>query len=431
MGGFGEYGVTELHPVGLLAVLILGIVLISVSRRHAIVPMLVLACFIPSAQRLVVLGADFDLLRILVLFAWARLILRNEFKDFTWNRLDTMLVSWKVSGTVIFFVAYGTQSALINRCGWMFDGFGMYFFFRCVLRDWSDLYYLFRAFVFIGMPIATAFAFERMTGRNVFSVFGGVPATTYVREGKLRCQGAYAHAILAGCFWASVAPWIVTTVKDRDWWMAFVGLFCVVTVVISCGSSTPILACAFVVVGMLLYSVRSHMRLIRWLFLLTLVVLHLVREKPVWHLISRVNIVGGSTGWHRYKIMDATINNFFEWWLWGETDPMSWGVWEMRDVTNQYILEALRGGLLTLVFYIVMIGTAFGIVGQSLRLLEDMSRERIVVWCAGVALFAHVSIYFSVSYFGQIIMLWYLTLGIIGSLPKIVGHQKALPDSGD
>ena len=39
---------------------------------------------------------------------------------------------------------------------------------------------------------------EHLTGRNVFSVFGGVPEFTVIREGKLRAQAAFAHAIVAG-----------------------------------------------------------------------------------------------------------------------------------------------------------------------------------------------------------------------------------------
>ena len=38
------------------------------SRRMALTPLMVLICFIPSAQRIVIFGADFTLLRIMVLF---------------------------------------------------------------------------------------------------------------------------------------------------------------------------------------------------------------------------------------------------------------------------------------------------------------------------------------------------------------------------
>jgi hypothetical protein len=123
--------------------------------------------------------------------------------------------------------------------------------------------------------------------------------------------------------------------------------------------------------------------------------------------------------------MDATINNFSKWWLLGEMNPMSWGVWEMRDITSQYILEALRGGLLSLVCFIVMIGVGFGIVGKALRACEGLALQRVLVWSIGTSLFVHVCIFFAVSYFGQIIMLWYLTLAMIGSLPTVTGPPNS------
>jgi hypothetical protein len=413
------HNTTTIHPLGVFVTLSLGVLLVLTPRHYAIAPMVLLACFIPSAQRLVVMGADFDLLRILVLFAWVRLLVRNEFQGFIWNRLDTMVVAWMFSGIFIYTLAYGTQSAFVNRCGWAFDGFGMYFFFRSMLRDWKDIEFLICALILISFPLAIAFCWERLTGRNMFSIFGGVPETTVVRDGKLRCQGAYSHAILAGCFWVVTMPWMIAQVVNGRKWMGLAGIGAAMVVVVNCSSSTPILALGFMVLGVSLYFARDYLRVIRWGFLLLLVVLHLVMNNPVWHLLARVNVVGGSTGWHRFRIMDATINNFSEWWLLGEKDPMSWGVWEMRDITNQYILEALRGGLLTLTCYIIMIGVAFGLVGKSLRSCGDETSKRVLVWSIGTSLFVHVCIYFSVSYFGQIIMLWYLTLAMIGSLPTM------------
>ena len=53
------------------------------------------------------------------------------------------------------------------------------------------------------------FLIESQTGRNLFSAFGGVPVLTDMREGKLRCSGAFGNSILAGCFWASLMPLMV------------------------------------------------------------------------------------------------------------------------------------------------------------------------------------------------------------------------------
>jgi hypothetical protein len=414
------YNHTLLHPVGLIAVLSLGILLVLLPRSNAIAPMIVLACLIPSAQRLVLLGADFTLLRILILFGWMRLLLRSEYKNLIWNRLDTLVVLWMLSTASMLILRVQDSSVFINQIGWLLDGLGMYFLFRCLLRGWDDLDRVCLVFVMVSFPVGIAFCFERFTGHNLFSVFGGVELITAARDGKLRCQGPYSHPILAGCFWASVTPWMLVTFQRGRKWLASAGVIAAIVIVINCASSTPLLGLCFSALGFFLYFVRQRVRLIRWAFFLSLIFLHLIMNKPVWHLLSRVNVVGGSTGWHRYMIMDATINNFSKWWLMGDSNPMSWGVWEMRDVTNQYIVTAVNGGLLSLVLFVAALTAAFSMVGKALTRLDTLSLRGFTVWCVGVSLFVHVCTFFAVTYFGQIIMLTYLTLALCGSLQGMI-----------
>lgn len=48
--------------------------------------------------------------------------------------------------------------------------------------------------------VAVFFPIASRTCQNMFASFGGVPPLTDVRDGRLRCRGAFAPAILAGCF---------------------------------------------------------------------------------------------------------------------------------------------------------------------------------------------------------------------------------------
>ena len=49
--------------------------------------------------------------------------------------------------------------------------------------------------------------------------------------------------------------------------------------------------------------------------------MHVLMKQPVWHLLSRVDVAGGSTGWHRYHLVDKFIENWREWWLLGAVRP--------------------------------------------------------------------------------------------------------------
>lgn len=415
-------GQTTVHPVGLLAVVILGLCVLTLPRRWAGIPVFVMACFIPSAQRIVVAGLDFDFLRIMVLFGAIRLLLRREYFRFMWQPLDSAILIWTVSSIVFNVLQHGSFAALVNRLGFAFDSIGMYFLFRCLVRSWDDLDAIVWGMLLISIPVATLLVVENRTGRNMFSVFGGVPAITAVREGRLRCQGAFSHPILAGCFWASLMPLLASlwwrSQKDRIW--AIVGLATTSIIVICCASSTPVFGVAAALVGGLFFVLRRHMRAIRWTVLLTLIGLHLIMHAPVWHLICRVSAVGGSTGYHRFRLIDQTIKNFQDWGLYGCSGATvaSWGIWK-GDVTNQYILEGVSGGVVTMMLFCGVIAVAFRGVGRMWRSQTHQPYRLVQAWSLGVSLFAHCTMFIGVSYFGQIIVVWYLLLAAIGSMGQL------------
>ena len=161
---------------------------------------------------------------------------------------------------------------------------------------------------------------EWATGRNLFSVFGGVPAITPIRDGRLRCQGAFSHPIMAGSFGATLVPVFVGmyfAFPRRRLIAAIVGAFSGVAITLLATSSGALISLLAGVVGFALWPLRRHMRVIRWGIALALVALHFARDKPVWHLIARVGDLTGGEGYHRYRLIDAFVTNWREWFLLG------------------------------------------------------------------------------------------------------------------
>jgi hypothetical protein len=431
------YGQTTIHPIGLVAVMLLGMAMLLLPRRYAVIPMIVMACFISPAQRIVILGADFNLIRIMVVFGFLRLLLRSEFEGLVMRPMDWLLIVWAATNTVAYTILHMSSAALVNRLGFSFDAIGLYFLFRCLIRSWQDVDRVVLGFILISIPVALFFLLERSTGRNLFSVFGGVPEITLVREGRLRCQGPFPHAIMAGCFWAAVLPLICAW-----WWrgpgsriLAAMGVAACAVIIIACASSTPVLAVLSGALAWSLYRYRSWLRAICWTGLGVLVLLHLVMLKPVWHLIARVSAVGGSTGHHRYKLIDAAVNHIGEWWLFGTDSTAHWGR-GLQDLTNHYVLEGVRGGLLTLALFVALIVLAFRRVGYLQRAADVTGEKypRMLAWGLGVVLFVHVTSFFGVSYFGQIMMVWFLTLAMTGAVQQpalkpapVVVRRKVVP----
>jgi hypothetical protein len=365
------------------------------------------------------------MLRILIFAYFARVVIRGEFRSIGWNRLDTAMLVWNISATTVMLLANGLD-VFVFRLGWTVDTLGIYFIGRFLIRSWSDVKFVGSVLAVLSVPVAILFVVEWTTARNMFSVFGGVPAETVVRGGRLRCQGAFAHPILAGTFWAAALPVIWTLRKDRNFLMRLGTIGCLV-IVAACSSSTPVLSVFVAAVGVALFPWRRH-RTKMWVGLFALVMsLHVVMEAPVWALMARVDLTGGSTGWHRYRIFDAFMNHFSEWYLLGETDPMSWGVWEMRDLTNMYIAEGLNGGLLGLTAFLFVLIFAFGNVGRALNvrsIARSLTRQWIC-WCVGVAILVHAFTLLGVAYFGQMPVILYTELSL-ASCVYVFARRDAL-----
>jgi len=409
------HGQTTMHPLALLALLVLLFFLFKVERKSAVIPFLIMACFISAAQRLVVFGLDFNMIRILVLFGWIRILMRGETKAFEMQTIDWVIILWALTSTIAYTALRGSSGAFIYKLGTSFDIIGMYFLFRCLVRDWGDVRRIAIALAYLSIPVALFFMFEKMTGRNMFSIFGGVPEFTVERQGKLRAQGAFPHAIIAGCFWATQIPIIATL-----WWsgrkqLAVIGILCSLLIIISCASSTPLAGLGAILIGMFMYKVWDKMRPAWWGFILLLFILHFVMEAPVWHLIARLDFVGGSTGYHRFMLIDQAINYFWDWCLIGVISTGHWG-WSMFDVANEYVNNGVRGGILTLLLFITILCLSFKAVGRMIRVNANESVNRAIPWALGVALFVHCMVFIGISYFGQIIVIWMLLLSMIASL---------------
>lgn len=377
-----------------------------------------MACFISPGQRMVLAGLDFTLLRIIVFFGFFRIIIKKEIGYINLNKLDKIIIAWSIAQTIIFTIQNQSIGALINRLGVMLDSIGFYFLFRSLVRSKDDIRKIIIAFIFISFPVFIFFMVEKSTGHNVFSIFGGVPEITVIREGRLRVQGAFAHPILAGCFWAVLLPFLFSEFYNNQSnnKLILLGIFTISLIIILSASSTPIMSVLFGIIGIVFIIFKKRMKEIRFLFVIGLILLDIVMKAPVYHLISRIDISGGSTGWHRYHLIDQAILHWKEWFIWGEQIERigHWRVWK-NDITNQYILEALRGGMLTLVLFISIIIISFHFLGILIK--NSKNKEMIVFyWVIGVSLFMHITNFIAVSYFGQIWILWYLVLAFIGSL---------------
>jgi hypothetical protein len=408
-------------PTILITMLLAGLIF-TLPRRHVLVPFVLASCFIPAHEHAVALGLHFYVIRILVLTGIVRIWMRGEVRRVAWNRFDKLLLWWALCATAIYVIQQGNFQAVIYRSGQMLEILGMYWIGRQSIQSWNDMKRMIRLFAVCGIILMPFFALEWATARNPFSVLGRVD--TGFREGALRCRGPFSHYIVAGSFWACLFPLFVALAKTERrpqfYWMA---AGAAVFIIIACHSSTPIGGLAAVVAFLAVYQYRALGRYMALGFFACMGALHVVMKAPVWFLLARIHVVAGSTGYHRAILVDSAVRHFGEWALLGTTDTSHWGT-GLFDVTNQYILEGVRGGLLTLVLFVALLAVAIRTAGHYST--RNLPREQQwLSWALCVSVIAHCVMFISLSYFGQILMLLYLTFACIGT---IYGYH-ALPQA--
>jgi len=413
------------EPTIFIAVFLV-ILTFAVPRKYFLVPYVVAACFVPTDQRIIIMGLDFTILRILVVAGVLRILLYGEQKLIKWNKLDMTILLWVFCSASVYVIQWMNTRAIINRFGVIFDVVGLYWLFRQKIRSWNDVKFVFTLLAIAVVILVPLVALEWSTGRNPFVILGRV--MTDVRSERYRCQAAFPHSIMLGLFWATLVPLFVglgiTQEKKVLYWIAVAAA---VFITMASASSTPILVLAIVLVGLLWFRWRQLTSKTGLFLLALLTVLHIVMRAPVWHLLARINVIGASTGWHRYNLIDKAIEHFGEWVFIGCRTTDHWG-FGLGDLTNQYILEGVRGGFITLLIFLAMIYRVLKTL-LNLSIQEKDSKEQFLIWCFFTMIIGHCAAFLGVSYFGQITMLWYMMLAIAGLLTEYKCFLENITDT--
>ncbi len=420
---------TFINGLGIAFVLLMGVLMLVLPRRYALLPVVAMVCFMTMGQRVLVLNLNFTLIRILLVFGLLRVIVRGEIRAGSFNGIDRAMVWWVLASIVANTMLWKTSEAFVNRLGLAYDALGLYFIFRVLVRDVDDMRCVVRQFAWAVVPLALSMLVERNVGRNPFAVLGGVPPETLLREGVLRCQGPFSHPILAGAFGSAALPLFIGM-----WWQprgriaAVLGTVSAFTIVVLSGSSGPLMAAVIGVLALGAWPLRRHMRAVRWTLGLSLLALHLAMAAPVWFLLARVGIFGGSTGYHRAILIDHAVSHFPEWWWVGTQSTADWGYY-MFDVTNQYVLIGVQGGVGSLLLFLLIIKRAFASSGDAVHASghgENVDHKMCwMAWALGASLLVHCVNYISVPYFDQNIVCWYLLLAMIATAGQVA--RRAAP----
>jgi hypothetical protein len=299
--------------------------------------------------------------------------------------------------------------------------------FRCFCSSLEQVINLTVILAIALVPLAGEMVFEKLTGRNLFSFLGG--ATPVVRDGKIRAQGPFGHSILAGTIGAVSLPLMLALVRMKRS-EGKMGFLASVAIVFASASSGPIMSALASMFALYLWRFRKRMHVVRWVAVLAYCGLSLVMTAPAYYIIARIDIVGGSTGYHRSKLIESAFAHLNEWWLGGTDYTRHWmptGVpWspDHTDITNHYLKMGVIGGLPLMCLFIASLWMAFKCVGRACAASDHLPHPyRFLLWSFGAMLFGHSVTFISVSYFDQSFVVLGLSMGACGSLYAAVRRE--------
>ncbi len=362
---------------------------------------------------------NFPVVRLLATIGFIRVIVRKERIAGGINNLDKMVIAWAT--WLLLSSAFHTASVFVGRIGLVWTELGHYLLFRVFIRKPEDLVRIFKTVGILLLPVAVLMLIEKLTGTNYFAGMGGVHAELVLRHGHFRAQGPFAHAILAGTVGAACFP-MALYLWQSNRKLSLLGLASAGAVVFASGSSGPVMMVLATLFALALWKARKWVRVIAWLGLIATVALNSVMNDPVYFLMARIDITGGSASWWRAQLIRSAIQHLDEWWFAGTDYTRHWmptGIYANEtgtDITNHILQMGVWGGLPLMLLLIGTLAAAFSILSKALRLNKNAPPEQqFLIWTLGAMLFGHLANFFSISYYDQSIVYYYLLLAGIAS----------------
>jgi len=424
-----------MNSIGIAFATVSALLMLTLPRRWAILPLILSAAYMTHGQALEIAGANFTMPRIVVAVGFLRVLLRREHIAGGFVALDRWVVCWALllAGTSVFH-DYG---AFQFRSGMVWTELGSYFLFRIFVQDIDDARRTMQTVTATLVPLAVIMLTEKFTASNLFAALGYVDAIPPIRDGQVRASGPFAHPILAGtvgaaCIGMGLALWRVARFR------ALIGCAAGGAMVYASASSGPVLMVAFILLGVACWVMRGHMRSIWWMAIAGILALAAVMQAPVYFLMARIDIMGGSQGWFRAQLIDAAIEHLSEWWLAGTDYTRHWMATGIgansrhTDMTNHFLSMGVMGGLPLLIVFVLVCRAAFRDVGRSLQTPYVDAQHRFFVWALGAVLFGFVMNFFAITLFDQSAIFFWMLVATIASIASQAerASQTAPPKSG-
>jgi hypothetical protein len=417
--------------LGIVFTLVTSVMLLRLPRNLAPLPLLLGAAYITRVQVLEIGPMHFPTMRVLIAVGLLRAAMNGERLSGGMNALDRIVRLWTIWN--ICSIVFHQSDVLVFRLGTIYDTVGVYYLFRVFIRGVEDIRTVCKMVCIVLVPLALSMLLEKQTGNNPLSLIEFGAAGVVSTNGHFRAQGTFGHPILAGTVGAVCFPMALCFWRENRK-LALAGLVATLAIVFASGSRGPVMTLLAVIGALALWNIRTQMQVIRWVAVSVIVVLNFLMNDPIYFLMARIDITGGSTGYFRAQLIQSAINHLSEWWFAGTDHTRHWMLTGIEadpnhtDMTNYYLQMGVWGGLPLMLIFIWLLVAAFLRIGKALRAGQNASlTSQFTIWVLGSILFGHATAFWSISYFDQTIVFLCLVLACIGSLRLSQSAATPLP----
>ncbi len=361
-------------------------------------------------------------------------------QSFQWCWLDTCLVICMFVFSVVFFINNPTRQGLENRSGFFLNTIFVYFTVRLCLRDRSELITVAKWMGIILLPLAFLGMFEAITDvRYFYALRKYCPWFTHEpnlppRWGFTRAVGPFAHPVTFGMSFCMFLPLVYWLRHQKGAWRQFAyplsGLL--VLGAVSSFSSGPAVMLIVVFICLALELMKGMVKPFLIFVVFSIIFISIASNRTFYHVIASYGNLLGGAGYHRAKLIDNAIADIGDWWLkgYGGKDP-GWGPslgMSFTDMTNEFILDIYFYGLWGLIAFCVVLACALLMLIQIYK-NNPGPLWRSYVWALSSALISLIITFNSIGMLGEMTILFYYFLGLIGSSYVCLSKNRVLQPS--
>ncbi|RIV83040.1 hypothetical protein D2V07_17105 [Aurantiacibacter zhengii] len=393
--------------------------------------LLLYAILIPQEVRVEVSGVTLYAYR-LVCFALLPWIAARVFRGaLRMHPIDAVIAIGGTWMVLSFVMVSGDLQGFVSGAGLAIDVLVPYFVARVTIHNVADMRKLliiyapgiFAAGVIIMVEAVTHQPIIKPLVRSIFSARAGFvessSGSAEIRLGLRRSEGPFAHPILAGLILASAGCLFATSGLRK--WPMWLGVSCMLLSVFTV-SSAAFLA-ILLGVGLIGYDkVSRFFTFLGWPIFMVgaaigMLFIQFASDNGLIRFLLRFTL-NPQTGYYRRLIWQYGTENVAANPLFGiafaEYERLSW---MNASVDAYWLADAIRHGLIVpLCFLVATLWALFALGRQSAAATSETDRHFMIG--VAITLVVLVVIGFTVSFFGGVLLWFYIVLGVAVSLLK-------------